>query len=261
MNATNQRTIWRRLMLAGCLAAVTASADTYTWTNGAAGGNWSDVSKWYGGVYPPYAPDHVADLDNLPNGNVLSMNGNRQIGHIIFNKSVGNNQFVYYSAAANTLNLSCTTGQPTIVNGGMFRVIIAGTNGFVVDAGSPTRDANFWAGSTAATSYNTITGTVTVKSGRFRVQTDGSFYNITNIIVNNGATLYLTIFTMPPIRPSSSRGTCPATSWSICAAAASTGPGRPYRRRLSLQRICWHAAQLSGRFDRGARSAGLRVCQ
>ena len=181
------------LVLAGMLALGTTRgwATTYTWTNGAASGNWDDASKWYGGAFPPYAPDNVANLENLPNGNTVSMNGNRQIGHLVFSPTLGNNQYIYYSAAANTLDLSCTTGQPTILNGGLFRVIITGTNGFIVDAGGPTRDSQFWAGSTNASSYNTVSGTVRIKSGRFHVRLDGSFYNIGNIEVNNGTTLYL----------------------------------------------------------------------
>ncbi|MEI6168255.1 MAG: hypothetical protein WCS52_13810 [bacterium] len=174
-------------------AVMTAQGATYTWTNSASGGTWDVPANWLSGAAPA-APDNTVDFSALGYGNVLYLNGNRQIGNLI--NTSASNRFLYASASGQTLSLATTSGTPLLtISGGTpapnyslgldIRVNITGTNGFTKLGKS---GISIDAISTNAVDASSITGTITVANGLLHVKGAGRLPNVTGIVINDGAT-------------------------------------------------------------------------
>lgn len=162
------------------LMALPVLAANGTW-NSNASANWSDTSRWAGGVVAN-GVDATATFGSVISRNrTIRLNTSRTIGGI----SAQDTSHNYTITGSNTLTLDVTTGIPTldVVSGRTLRInpVIAGTDGL----------AKVGAGTLRLTGTNTYSGGTTLSAGTIRVDSTSALGSTSGALTVHGGTVDL----------------------------------------------------------------------
>lgn len=129
-----------------------------TWTN-PAGGSWPLAGNWLAGL-PANAAGLVADFStlNLAGNAVVSLNGNRSGGHLVFGDTTPSHDWSIVTGTGGTLQLATPSGTPSItVNNRSTSIsaVITGNQGFIKDG----------AGTLVLTGSHSYTGSTQIAEG------------------------------------------------------------------------------------------------
>lgn len=185
-----------------CLITVLATAPSIqaqngTWTNlvsGNASGSWATAANWNNGVIADGA-DNTADfstLDITTTNSIVTLDGARTIGNIIFGDTTPDTNWVLNTGTAGPLTLAVTTGTPTItVNNQTATIgaVLAGTNG-LNKAGAGTLRLN-GANTTLSSNINVNAGILQVGNNNAlgAATPNGSTVRSNLVVIASGATL------------------------------------------------------------------------
>ncbi len=164
-------------------AASANSGTTYTWTNPASGGAWSNAANWSAGAIADGA-DNTADFSTLDitADNTVHLDSPRTIGNLVFGDATPSNNWIIDNNgdAANTLTLQVTTASsPRItVNNETATIssVVMGNQGFM----------KLGAGTLVLSGANTVSGTATVVEGTLQLGSANALQNATAAVNVNG---------------------------------------------------------------------------
>lgn len=169
------------LLAAGSLRV--ACAQSGSW-NADASANWSDASRWEGGVMAT-GLDAVAYFTNsISASRTVTLDGAvspLDLGGLQFGPTASN---FGWTVAAGTLNATVASGTPVFFvsnNTATIGSLLAGTQGFVKQGPGVLR----------LTAANDISGAITANGGYLRPAHLGALRSATTLTVTNGAQLYL----------------------------------------------------------------------
>ena len=216
-NQTTARCNVNRKLASGllvCLITILAAAPkTYalsgTWTNlvsGNASGSWATAANWNNGVIADGA-DYTADfstLDLTATNSVVTLDGARTIGNIIFGDTTPSTNWVLNTGAGGPLTLAVTAGTPTLTaNNGTNTIgaVLDGTSGFN-KAGAGTIRLN-GANTTLSSNININAGILQAgNASALGVASAASTLTPTNLVViASGATLEIIGGIAPALKP------------------------------------------------------------
>jgi autotransporter-associated beta strand protein len=167
-------------------AASANSGTTYTWTNPASGGAWSNGANWSAGAIADGA-DNSADFSSLDIAadNTVHLDSSRTIGNLVFGDTMPSNNWTIDNNAnsANALTLlltSANTPRITVNNQtATISAVLAGNQGFM----------KLGAGTLVLSGANTVSGAATVTAGTLQLGGANALQNTTATVnVNGGLT-------------------------------------------------------------------------
>jgi autotransporter-associated beta strand protein len=169
--------------LAALLSAQSASAQSGTWTQTAAGPfNWDDIANWSGGAGPiadgaDFTASFVADITAAQ---TVSLNIGKTIGNITFNDATSSHDLII--GGANTLTLGVTSGSPVISVLQAARLLsisspVAGTAGLTKSG----------LGVLSLAGANTYSGVTDITAGRLAVSSTGALGNTSGITIGGAS--------------------------------------------------------------------------
>ncbi len=218
---TNPRLIAISKPALGLLASLVAllaappsvRAQSGTWTNlidGNASGSWATAANWNNGVIADGADNtaNFSTLDLTGTNSVVTLDGARTIGNIIFGDTTPSTNWVLNTGTAGPLTLAVTAGTPTLTaNNGTNTIgaVLAGANGFT-KAGAGTLRLN---GANA-----TLSGNININAGILQAgnaaalgtQTPNNTELSNAVVIASGATLQIVAGQAPLLKPTYASG-------------------------------------------------------
>lgn len=181
-----------------CLAAQSAYAATFTWTN-PAGGSWINNGNW--DSPPTFAEDDLLDFSTLDitANTITTVDGNLTAGSLKFGDVTGTSAWTVDAGTGGLLNLSTTTGTPSITTVAAGDAVtisapISGTQNINV-LGNGTFNlsgANVHTGRmTVSTGTDTVGGTVNVSGDQSAANGGWSINGDANVNFLSGSTIVL----------------------------------------------------------------------
>ncbi len=205
MTSIRNQTLQFIVATAMCVASLSASAASGTWTNlmttGAASGSWGIATNWLNGIIASNI-DTTADFStlDLTNGvTTVTLDGNRTNGFLVIGDTAPNTNWTFNAGTPTTSSLTLLTsaGQPAINVSNQFATFgapIFSANGFLKTGAGTLRMNSANTNAAGATLVNWLNGTVIASNGVLQcgngsIGIYGNQNGTNRVVVLDGATV------------------------------------------------------------------------